>query len=161
MATQWKEETSHKNIRFYWIKILKLFFFFLFRIIFWIHFNLCVPQLCVLTQTVKKHCPRCVSPFCYLSPPALYPSILPAHNLFHYVSPLSSRSNSLSPSLPPFFLSSFHFLSISPSLLILPLGVRMRGFWLAASRSVYTNHRKSLTDASPLAVAQPWAQHCG
>lgn len=76
------------------------------------------------------------SHFCYLSPPALYLSILPTHNLFHYVSPFPSRSNSPSPSHPFLLsLSSFHFLSV-PLTLIPPLGVWMR-FSLAASRSVF------------------------
>lgn len=53
------------------------------------------------------------SHFCHFSPPALYLSILPAHNLFHYVSPFSSRSNSPPSSLRSLVLSSFHFLNPS------------------------------------------------
>lgn len=92
------------------------------------------------------------SHFCYLSPLAFYLSILPTHNLFHYVSLILSRSNLLSPSLPfsclcPFFFSIF---CQFPLPLILPLGVRMR----AASRSVFSYHRQPLT---AVAVTRPWA----
>lgn len=62
--------------------------------------------------------------FRYLSPHVLYLSILPTHNLFHYISP--SPPNSLNCSLPFCYLCLSFFLFLSISLpLILHLGVRM------------------------------------
>lgn len=75
-----------------------------------------------------------------------------------------SRCNSPSPLLPLLYsLCLAHFLSISPSLLILPLAVRrMRGFSPAVSRSGFFfffsfNRRHLFADVTRLAATQPWA----
>lgn len=102
------------------------------------------------------------SHFSYLSPPALYLSILPTHNLFHYVPPIPSRSNSPSPSLPFYspclsfifcqFPLSFHPLSWCQDTRFLACDVKVRFFSYSHDRR--TPHRCDNPGSDPaLSVA--------
>lgn len=104
---------------------------------------------------MKRHCPKCVSAPQHLSLLSICPSCLLITYSIMFLGFLLAPAPWAFPCPLSFLCLFFHFLLISIPLILL-LGVRMQGFSIAASRTVFTsNHRQCLTDMTIVGMTQP------